>query len=205
MRTVTMEIFGIRELSAEARRKALDDFLYRRSTVLFDQEEEINTVTSIAQKMDWEYDYNSYDGEQYSVSYRVYGDERAELSGARAMAYIQNNYINAAEQPKEYWLGHVWHCDGRKNWTRKSRINFTIDNCPFTGFYMDYCFSKAWEEWKQNFRNHSTVQDFANMVADHLAKEWTEENEYRFSDEGLMEFIDCNDYEFLEDGTLYRD
>lgn len=201
MRTITKEVFTINELSEEARENAFDAFRsYDR--ILGDQSDEISTVRTIAEVMGWECDWDSYDGISYRVSYYA-GIDCANLSGSRAMAYIQNNFISTAEQPKTYWLDHVLHCDGRKNWKRKSKINYTIDDCPFTGFCMDYCFAEAWKEWKKNFSKNSTVQDFADMVADKLADEWTAENEYRISDEGLTEFIECNDYEFLEDGTIY--
>ena len=105
--------------------------------------------------------------------------------------------------PKTFCLNNVLYCDGRKNWTRKSKINFTMDNCPFTGYCMDCCFSEAWKEWKDSFCAKSTVQDFLDLVAEKLSKDWTADNEYQLSDEGLAEMIEANEYEFLEDGTLF--
>ena len=49
----------------------------------------------------------------------------------------------------------------------------------------------------------STVEDFIELVAEKLSKEWTHDNEYQMSDEAITKVIEANDYEFLEDGTFY--
>ena len=200
--TITKDIYTFDELTEEAQEKAFEYF--RNLPYLFAwQEENRDTVKAIADKMDWAYDLYSYDGITYSVNYSISSDDIAELSGKRAMAYIQNNYIDAAKKPKTYWLNGLIHCDGRKNWKRNSKINYEIDNCPFTGYCMDCCFSEAWRDWQKNFSKHSTVQDFADLVADYLGRDWTADNEYQYSDDGIKDLIEANDYEFLEDGTLY--
>ena len=207
MKTIVTEtnVYTFDELTDEAKENAIENF--RNYTFehggLCWQTENANAVKVIAEKMGWKYDYSSWDGVDYCVEYSVDDGDVAELSGARAMAYIENNYIDVAKKPKMYWLHNVLYGDGRKNWTRKSKVNFTIDDCPFTGYCMDCCFSEAWREWKSKFNKHSTVQDFADMVASHLSKDWTEDNRYQVSDEGILEVIEANDYEFLEDGTFY--
>lgn len=200
--TITKEVYRFDELTEEAKERVFDHFRMD-CDILSWQSENRDTVEAIAEKMGWKYRYDSYDGITYTVDYDIDDEDISALSGVRAMAYIENNYINAARQAKTYWLHDVLYCDGRKNWTRKSKINFTIDNCPFTGYCMDCCFSEAWKEWKETFCKNSTVQDFANMVADRLGKDWTSDNEYQVSDEGIIEMIDASDYEFLADGTIY--
>ena len=200
--TITKEVYRFDELTEEAKERVFDHFRMD-CDILSWQSENRDTVEAIAEKMDWKYRYESYDGITYTVEYDIDDEDISALSGVRAMAYIWNNYISAAMQPKTYWLHGVLYCDGRKNWTRKSRINYTIDNCPFTGYCMDCCFSEAWKEWKDSFCKNSTVQDFADMVADHLGKDWTNDNEYQISDEGITELIEANDYEFLADGSVY--
>lgn len=200
--TITKNVYSFDELSDEAKENVLDNFR-NNSFLLAWQDENENTVKAIANKFGWTYSAYSYDGICYSVEYDMDDEDAAMLSGKRAMAYIQNNFINRAMAPKTFWLNNVLYCDGRKNWTRKSKINFTIDDCPFTGYCMDCCFSEAWKEWKDSFCAKSTVQDFIDLVAEKLSKDWTADNEYQLSDEGLTEMIEANDYEFLEDGTLF--
>ena len=203
MKTICIEknIYTFDELTDEAKENALEYFRTSEYALSW-QEENYDTVKEIARLMDWNYSTDSYDGVQYEVNYTIEDSDIADLSGARAMAYIQNNYIKAAQKPKTYWLNHVLYCDGRKNWTRKSQINFEIDNCPFTGYIMDCCFAGGWREWLATFTKDSTVQDFADMVASHLSKEWTNDNEYQLSDEAIIETINANEYEFESDGSV---
>ena len=199
--TITKNIYRFDELSDEAKEKVFEYF--RTSDILFWQSESESTVKAIADKFGWTYSCYSFDGIRYTVEYDIDDEDASMLSGKRAFAYIQNNFIDRAKEAKTYWLNHVLYCDGRKNWTRKSKISFTIDNCPFTGYCMDCCFSEAWKEYKKNFCKNSTVQDFLDLVAEKLSKDWTSDNEYQLSDEGLTEMIEANDYEFLEDGRLF--
>ena len=182
--TITQNIYSFEELSDEAKERVYEHFRNEMG-IPFWGEEYKDTMETIAQTMGWGASFYSYDGIRYSVEFCIGDEDIEELSGPRAMAYIENNYIDAAKKPKKYWLGGIIHCDGRKNWTRKSRIKYEIDNCPFTGFIADYCFCEAWAEWKKNIGKNLTVQDFADMVADRLGKEWTVDNEYQISDEGI--------------------
>jgi hypothetical protein len=200
--TITKNVYCFDELSEDAKQAVLDNFRNDHFLLAWQDENE-ETVKAIANKFGWTYSAYSYDGVSYSVEYDMDDEDAALLSGKRAMAYIWNNFVSVAMQPKTYWLNNVLYCDGRKNWTRKSKINFTIDDCPFTGYCMDCCFSEAWRDWKKTFSTKSTVQDFLDSVADRLSKDWTSDNEYQLSDDGIKELIDANDYEFLEDGKLF--
>ena len=203
MRTlvITKNLYTFDELSDEAKENALD-YIRERYDFAWDSDN-AETVKAIAEKCGWEWDWYSYDGIRYTISYDINDGDVEELSGARAMAYISNNYIDRAAKPKYYWLNHVWHCDGRKNWERKSKIWYRIDDCPFTGYYLDYCFAEAWRDWKKNLSKYSTVKEFADLVAEYLSRDWTADNEYQISDEGIREYIEANEYEFTEDGSLY--
>lgn len=200
--TYSVDIYTFDELSDDAKENALESF--RCSGALLGwQEENADTVKQIAETFGWRWRWDSYDGVCYDVSYDLDDADVADLSGVRAWAYIENNYISRAEQPVTYWKDHVIYCDGRKNWTRKSKIWRTIDNCPFTGYCMDCCFSSAWREWKEKFTLNSTVEDFVEMVADHLSHDWTADNEYQMSDEYIIDLIQANGYEFTDDGKQY--
>ena len=104
---------------------------------------------------------------------------------------------------KTYWLNHIIYCDGRKNWSRKSKLFFGWDDCPFTGYCADCCFIEAWREWVEGFNKNSTVGDFILGVANRFGDEWTRDNEYQMSDEYIKEMFDINNIEFLEDGTVF--
>lgn len=200
--TITTNIYKFDELSEEAKEKAIED--YRENMLFFWQDEIIDTIKAIANAMNCEAKWYSYDGITYDVSFYSRETEDIEnLCGKRAWTYIWNNYLYPSREYKTYWKDRVIHCDGRKNWTRKSKISYGWDDCPFTGYCADCCFIEAWREWKKNFNKYSTVGEFINLVAEKLEEEWTNDNEYQISDEGIIEAIEAYDYEFLEDGTFY--
>ena len=206
MRTITKNIYTFDELSDEAKERAIEN--YRALGIPFGWQREMHqTIGAIAHVMNCTCDWYSYDGITYQVFLNsrgnFYYDDITELAGHRAWAYIENNYISKAEKPKTYWLNHTLYCDGRKNWSRKSKINYTIDDCPFTGYIADCCFSEAWRDWRKSFTKYSTVGDFIDLVAKKLGEDWTADNEYQNSDEGIIEMITINDYEFTEDGDIY--
>lgn len=200
MRTITKNIYTFNELSNEAKENAIEN--YRSNMEFVWQDDIINTIVAIAKAIYCDYDYYSYDGITYNVSFtpNIYD---GGLKGKRAWAYIENNYITPYEKPKTYYLNHFLYCDGRKNWSRKSRINRSIENCMFTGYCADYCYYEAWRNWKKNFNNNSTVEDFIEDVADRLSKEWSADNEWQYSDEGIIEILVNCEYEFYEDGEVY--
>ena len=208
MRTITntFNVYKFDELNDEAKEKAIQD--YREDMVFSWQREMIDTICAIADAINCTYNYYSYDGISYCVSFEAI-DFDEELEGKRAWAFIVNNFIEPNEKAKIYWLNNVLYCDGRKNWKRKSKIWKNISDCPFTGYCADCCFFEAWEEWKKNFsigdkfHRGSTVKDFIEILGGRLSKEWTEDNEYQYSDAGIIEVISCNDWEFLADGTIY--
>ena len=204
MRTITntYNVYRFDELSDEAKEKALDDFRY--NNVFAWQDEIIDTIKAIAKAMNCRASWYSYDGIAYDVSFDSNAEEDIEnLKGKRAYAYIFNNFLFPNRSMKTYWLNHMIHCDGRKNWSRKSKLFFGWDDCPFTGYCADCCFIEAWREWVKDFNKNSTVGDFILMVANRLGDEWTSDNEYQMSDEYIKEMFDINDYEFLEDGTVF--
>lgn len=208
MRTITKNIYTFDELSDEAKERAIEN--YRALGIPFAwHDEAIASIKAIADVLNCSYSWYSYDGVDYTVylepedNWRYDDTDITELEGRRAWAYIENNFISKAERPKTYYLNHVIYCDGRKNWSRKSKINYTINDCPFTGYCMDCCFSEAWRDWKKTFNKYSTVGDFIELVAEKLGEDWTADNEYQNSDEGIIEIFECNDYEFTEDGDIY--
>ena len=200
MRTITKNIYSFNELSDDAKQNAIENY---RSIMEFTwQDEIINTINMISKAIHCDYDYYSYDGITYKVWFTP-NDFEEDIKGKRAWAYIVNNFITPYEKPKTYWLNHCIYCDGRKNWSRKSKINFTLEDCPFTGYYLDCCFYSAWVNWKRNFDSNSTVNDFLSILGDKLGKEWSADNEYQYSDEGITEVLVNCEYEFYEDGEIY--
>ena len=203
MRTITntFNVYSFEELSEEAKEKAIESF---RLAIDFPYcKEAINGIKEISKAMNCDAEYYSYDGICYSVEFASKEYEDIEtLQGKRAYAYIVNNYLMPNKSYKTYWKDRCIYADGRKNWKRKSNLFYSWDDCPFTGYGIDYCFIEAWKNWEKNFNKYSTVGEFINLVADTLAKAWTEDNEYQLTDE-FIDMIEANDYEFFENGKQF--
>lgn len=84
----------------------------------------------------------------------------------------------------------------------KEAKELSIKN-PNIVYYLDCCFYSAWVAWKRSFTLNSTINDFLSILGNKLGEEWSEDNEYQYSDDGIIEMIEANDYEFLEDGKQY--
>ena len=196
----TVNVYNFNELSEEAKQKAIESF---RNSDFFEfcNYDIVNTIEKISKAICCEANYYTYDGIKYFVDF--ISNDDFDLKGKRAYAYIVNNYLMPNKEYKTYWKDKIIHCDGRKNWKRKSKIFYNWDNCPFTGYIADYCFIEAWKKWEKNFTKESTVEDFLNILGESLGREWTEENKYQNSDEYIAETIIINEYEFLEDGRRF--
>lgn len=228
MRTITPKPFNVYEfdeLSDEAKQKAIKgqrDFEMEIENPWAD--EWSDTLHKIEELFDIEVDFDSYN--QHSISWRKwwnkeYGEEMLNLSGNRALSFLWNNYGNDITSPKSYWTKFTY-VDGRphaKN--RKSRCLRETGNCPLTGeCYDNDALDPLWNflegkspdekpmviqhQFKYRFENW-TVKDIIEDCVDSLCDAWEREEQYRLSDEGLVESIKSNDYEYYEDGTLYAE
>lgn len=204
MRTITntFNVYSFEELSEEAKEKVIESF--RLASDFPYREEAIDTIEAISKAMNCDAEYYSYDGICYSVEFTSKEYEDIEtIQGKRAYAYIVNNYLMPNKSYKIYWKSKSIYANDGKYWKRKSNLFYSWDDCPFTGYGMDYCFIEAWKNWEKNFNKYSTVGDFINLVADTLAKAWTEDNEYQLTDEFIIDMIEANDYEFFENGKQF--
>ena len=201
MRTISTNVYRFEELSTIAKEKAIESF---RCSEFFQfyNDEIIDTIKEIARAISCDYDYYSYDGIDYEVSFTSH-DNVESISGKRAYAYIVNNYLMPNKEYKTYWKDHCIYTDGRKNLKRRSKLFYSWDNCPFTGYIADCCFIEAWRAWEKSFNCYSTIESFLDLLGEKLGKEWTSENEYQNSDEYIEDYLMNNNYEFLEDGTEF--
>jgi hypothetical protein len=152
-------------------------------------------VKEIAKLLNAKYDYSiGYCDYNNHLNFVRYDEPEEEVMGVRAYKWIFNNWIKYAYKPKLYY----------KKWEkqRKSKIKFSIDNCPFTGICYDCNFSEAWKEFSADIKagKQLTVSDFVEMLEDKLQHDIVSEIDYRYSEEGLDEELSFNEY--YEDGEI---
>lgn len=134
-----------------------------------------------------------------------------EIGGKRLVAYINNNFSHLwmdQQYISKHEDGKIKNCyySYKYDCTKKKRSNvFTannLENCPLTGVCYDHDFLQPIIDFlkspKENYTNQDLADDFPSYesIADR-------DIEYLYSDESIMETIECNDYDFTEDGKMY--
>ncbi len=73
------------------------------------------------------------------------------------------------------------------DYDREALCHLSQDDCPLTGCCWDIVLIES-------LRNHDTSPVLHDLHKD---------TEYQYSDEGLTETIEANEYEFIEDGSVF--
>lgn len=193
--TITTNIYTFDELSEKAKENCINE---QRELVADDNSTEMLDCMSSAMKA-MNVKVNDYeignDGSGY-ISLSV--DEDAEdLEGVRAYAWIVNNCFSGVKKGKTFWKGYKSRISNleSKNWMR---------NFPFTGIFYDEAVADAWDKWCNSLREgrEPSVEDFLDELdyayRNVLAREYD-----AFDEDCARELAEANEWEFLEDGTIY--
>lgn len=196
MRTETTitKIYTFDELSDEAKEKVIAEA--RDSDMEINCDELVDCMKSAMNEMEIAIEdyFIGIDGSGYIKL----DAENDDLEGARAYAYIMNNFFEGVDKKKlvykEWEKRRVSHLD-RKDW---------MDNCPFSGWCYDFAVKEAWDSWCNDLREGKgpSVRDFLDELEWAYLKELSDEY-YGFNEEDARELAEANGYEFLEDGTIY--
>ena len=203
----TTKIYEFDELADDIK-KELREKESDRLDIDFIVDEWLESVKAIAELLgdnnpSYSIGYCNYDN-HVSISH----DGPEEVAGIRAMAWIQNNWIDLAYKGK-YFSTPFKKCEkspdhpaGITYKYRHSKIMLELDNCPFTGICWDYSFYDTWNEFKEGIRagKQLAVDDFVEMLEDNLVKDVMKEIDYRYSEEGIDE--ELSQHEYYADGGI---
>jgi hypothetical protein len=120
--------------------------------------------------------------------YGDHAEEISELSYNRLRTYLVNNYST---------------CKGKN--TKLHEYVYRdqyIGNCPFTGV----CYDETLLDEIRNFIKKPDDRDFNALINDcfyALLHALHADGEYIYSDEGITELCQANEYEFNADGSIY--
>lgn len=197
----TTKIYEYNELAEnvkeELRKEAFDKLdIY---DIAWDWENTVKAIAELigAEKPSYEIGYCCHNYLRF-----IFDELEGEISGPRAMAWIQNNWIDKAYKGK-YFSTPFRKCEKSKEHPagliykyRHSKIMLSLDDCPFTGVCYDCNFSEAWTEFKEGIRQGKqlTVDDFLEILEEKLVSDISQEIDYRYSDEGLDEELNENEY-----------
>jgi hypothetical protein len=115
-------------------------------------------------------------------------DQASEVTGVRLWKYLRNN-------------GFYDYFDKYRRHTRKDQL---LDgDCPFTGFCMDEVLLDPFREFDQRPAPGMTIAELASEAGHRWAVACDRDFAYAYSDEGLREMCEANEYEFDQSGRVY--
>lgn len=135
-----------------------------------------------------------------------------DLTGKLLFRYVYNHIIPYLINGRYHSKGHTDE-NGKYHYkSRRSRVVMDDEpeqgTCPLTGVCMDCDIIEPLMKYYRNWAKYPEDYTFADLMEECLESffsAWEKEWEYRLSDEGVDEDIECNcdDILFLDDGTEY--
>ena len=194
MRTIKTKVYTIKELRRPAFEKAHQDYCESLTDIPW-QEECIDSLKTLFEKCSGVElkDWNRGNG----LTVRFSQDGTEELSGGRAMAWLENNLPHGLRAPwglnKSDGNLHQNH-DGK--WCRWYAPG-TIKSCPLTGicfdeYYLDYL--------TKSLREGDTLREAFEGLAGKCAEMLESEDEYQRTEESFRDHAEANEYEFKFNG-----
>lgn len=149
--------------------------------------------------------------QDYDIGYRGRGakisfsqDEVKDLTGPRAMAWLENNLLYSLRVPFvpytaqgiRYYLG-----DKRRNLSQYGRYYRPgmIKPCPFTGYGAD---DDMLESLQNDIKAGCTIGEAYHNLADVTARLLESEWENQLSEEYFIDHADANEWAFDESGRM---
>ena len=203
MLTHTIYTYSFDELSEAAQRRAWEREYYNYS------EDYSSEYRGTLEAFEYIFDikvYNwSVDEWNYTFDFKMGGraDDCPDGDPLRVARYIWNNYADAISKGKYYSVGRF--TNGKYSYkARHSKITKEMDNCPLTGTYTDTDILQPVIDclhYKQFFDNY---EDLITTCLDSFFSSWKKAIEYTNSFEYFEEIATINEWQFLDNGTLWR-
>lgn len=199
--TITSTVYKFDELSDSAKEKFTDE--QRDLEAEFWSDEMRDCLKSAMEKMkisidDYQFDYAGTGYINLSVD-----DDAEELEGVRAYKWIVNNCFSNVDKKKTYWQKNV-DIGNRKSLASSIESKDWMDHCLFSNTIYDYAVKDAWDYWCTELKNgrEPSIRDFLDELESRYLKELSDDYD-GFDEEEARDIAEANNYEFLEDGTIY--
>lgn len=179
MRTITKEVYTYDELSDIAKQMARFNV---SCNFPIDLTEENEGFSDLCHGMDLSYHMGEERGQvvwaQVTATYRI-SDAEESLAGVRAWKWIE-----------KHWLEEI---------VRIPKVNKYYHHYDYDWFLEQYWNANHRRVITDNMSVSDVIQEIADAMTDYLQFEFN----YQISDEYIEDIIDCNSYEFYEDGEMY--
>lgn len=203
----TINIYTFDELSDEAKAKAIQNA--REKEKYWDMEcptsEAVDSIKAAADIFGYSRLIN------WSIGSDVYRSfvtlptnnilENEDIKGERLRTWLINHrhwvFYEMKPQGKYRTIGET------KKWEypRRSRIQFVETCCPFTGVCYDDIFLDTFRKFIKRPWDCTLEELFVEAVHT-VCKALESEEEYQQSDEGIIDFLACNEHDFTEEGEF---
>jgi hypothetical protein len=193
MRIEERKIYKFQELSEDAKKRAIEK--YRESNDdIFWQSEIFDSFKAIFEHSNIKIrDYSLGLCSRSIVKFDI-EDQIGDLSGVRALAWLENNLLYKLRISRSEYLKK-----------RKAYLSYgseyrigKIKPCPFTGVCYDETFLESLIE---DLKSGSTIKEAYSSLADTYEKILQSEYDHQNSEDYISEHLTVNDYEFLETGS----
>jgi hypothetical protein len=200
--SIEYKLYKYEELSEEAKEKALQDFNSEDTYPWYDENKDV--LEKFAKIFNisingWEYGYHKYVNFSMDCEY----EEIEELTGIRLVKYLWNNYKNDILKGKYYSTKRYY--DENKKYHYKYRHSKIILNndCVLTGYYLDMDILDPIYKFLEQPNNNITFKELIEECLTSWVNACDNDIKYYYSSENLQELSQDNEYEFLEDGTIF--
>lgn len=213
--SVTVDSYSVTELSEKAQEKAHTDWLYKGS-YFWEGDELRDTLDEFCRIFDVKLKHWEYDSITYSCRFDVKIDEDQEsLSGIRLATFVWNNYADFIRKGRYFslwskvdknphWKNENSHCPRGKLKTRYSKVMWSLDDCPLTGVRYDMDILDPVIKCLTYKKMYGSYSDLIKACLDNFFKMAVKEYEYSGSLEAFIEMADANEYEYDENGGVFR-
>ena len=213
MRTIKVKVYSFNELSEKAKAKAINEFGGDECEYLFDEAmDSINQFAGIFGIVIRRIDFLEPSRSEY---YTAFPDHVMDLRGWRLATYVWNNYREGIFRGKYYGKLVDTFKDGTKipkskehpaamrHVRRKSKVFLSTD-CVLTGTCYDMDLLDPIYKFLNNPVKDVSIAGLVGNGINSLCSSVRSEYEYRNSIEGMAESFEANDYEFTENGAIFR-
>lgn len=200
MRTETIAIYSISELSEDAQKVSHSEYLNKGFDYIW-LDEYIDSLKKFAEYFNLKIKNYSLGGWDSSVDYAImwsqydsrYAEDVENLSGLRLARYLHNNKYWCMYEFKTFWKGSK---------KRKSKIQKVCD-CPFTGYCGDMDLLAPILKFLAKPDNNTTFADLLDSCIDGFVTAVKTDCEYQESLQYFIEHAEANNFEFTEVGKFY--
>ncbi len=204
MRTTNIEykVYKYEELSKEAKERALNKFNSEDTYPWYEENKEVLKAFSEIFPISidgWEYGYHKYVDFSMECEY----EEIEEFTGIRLVKYLWNNYKNDILKGKYYSTKGYYDKNKKYHYRyRYSKIILNYD-CVLTGYYLDMEILDPIYKFLDMPNDTITFKELIEECLTSWVNACDDDIRNYYTSESLEELSQDNEYEFLEDGTIF--